>query len=355
MKNHKHGGDIYRHGDVMDFSANVNPLGTPKSVREAVRQSADHVEHYPDVQCQKLKEALSAYEQVPESWLICGNGAADLIFALALAVKPKRALLLAPTFAEYEQALSSVDCETDYVYLREQEGFRVTDRILSQITSSLDMVFLCNPNNPTGELIQRELLIKLLESCRKNHVLAAVDECFLDFVPNGTDYELSGLLGEYPNLFLLKAFTKRYAMAGIRLGYGMCSDAGVLEKMEEVTQPWRVSAPAQAAGTAALLETAYVEASVRFVEEQKSLLRNALTGAGFQVYGSRANYLFFKGPENFYDICLREGILIRDCSNYRGLSSGWFRIAVRTREENEQLIQMLQTFTKGVTSWQRQL
>ena len=354
MKMHKHGGDIYLHRNVTDFSANVNPLGTPESVREAIRKSADHVEHYPDVRCQKLKESLSFYEQVPESWLICGNGAADLIFALALAVKPKRALVLAPTFAEYEQAFSSVGCETAYFYLKEQEGFRVTDKILSQITTSLDMVFLCNPNNPTGELIQREFLIKLLELCRKNQVLAAVDECFLDFVPDGRDYELSGWLEEYPNLFLLKAFTKRYAMAGVRLGYGMCSDPEVLKKMEEVTQPWRVSVPAQAAGTAALLETAYVEDSVRFVEEQKSLLKKALIDAGFKVYGSRANYLFFRGPDDFYDICLREGFLIRDCSNYQGLSGGWFRIAVRTKEENEQLIQMLQRFTKGDITWQRQ-
>ncbi|MBS7007386.1 pyridoxal phosphate-dependent aminotransferase [Anaerostipes sp.] len=354
MKQHKHGGDIYLHGDVIDFSANVNPLGTPESVREAVRKSADYVEHYPDVRCGELKKALSSYEQVPKSRLICGNGAADLIFALTLAVKPRHALVLAPTFAEYEQALDSVGCKTDYFYLEETEGFQVTERILSQITPSLDMIFLCNPNNPTGELIHKGFLVRMLEVCRKYHVLLAVDECFLDFVPDGKAYELSGCMEEYANLFLLKAFTKRYAMPGIRLGYGMCSDEGIIKKMEEVTQPWRVSAPAQAAGRAALLETVYAEKSVRFVEEQKGLLRIALTDAGFQVYGSRANYLFFKGRPDFYDYCLKRGFLIRDCSNYRGLCPGWFRIAVRTQEENRRFIQMLLTFTKGEASWLRQ-
>lgn len=353
MKKHIHGGDIYKHPDVMDFSANVNPLGTPESVKKAIRQSADCVEHYPDVRCQKLKKALSVYEQVPESWLICGNGAADLIFALTLAARPKKALILAPTFAEYEQALDSVGCETDYFYLKESEGFRVTERILSEIRPWLDMIFLCNPNNPTGELTDKKLLMKLLEVCRENQVLMAVDECFLDFVPDGKAYELAGCLEQHPNLFLLKAFTKRYAMAGIRLGYGICSDEKLLSKIEEVTQPWRVSAPAQAAGIAALSETAYVEQSVRFVNGQKRLLKEALTNAGFQVYGSRANYLFFKGPENFYEDCLRNQLLIRDCKNYKGLSKRWFRIAVRTKEENQKFIRLLHGFMKGDTSWQK--
>lgn len=355
MKKHIHGGDIYMHPDVIDFSANVNPLGTPESVKEAIRQSADWVEHYPDVRCRELKEALSVYEQVPESWLICGNGAADLIFALTLAVRPQKALILAPTFAEYEQALASVECETDYFYLKEPEGFCVTERILSKICPSLDIIFLCNPNNPTGELADKGLLIKLLEVCRENQVLMAVDECFLDFVPDGQVYELAGYLEQEPNLFLLKAFTKRYAMAGVRLGYGICSDQKLLFKMEEVTQPWRVSAPAQAAGIAALSETAYVEQSVRFVNEEKCLLKEALTNAGFQVYGSRANYVFFKGTENFYEYCLKNQILIRDCKNYKGLSKGWFRIAVRTKEENQKFIRLLHRFMKGDTSWLRQL
>ena len=354
MKKHIHGGDIYRHGHVTDFSANVNPLGTPESVREAVRNSADGVEYYPDVHCSKLKKALSDWEQVPESWLICGNGAADLIFALTLALKPKRALILAPTFAEYEQALKSVGCQITYFYLTEQEEFLVTEKILSEITPALDMVFLCNPNNPTGELTDRELLLKLSEECRKNQVFLAVDECFLDFVPDGQDYELAGCLKHNRNIFLLKAFTKRYAMAGLRLGYGICSDENVLFRMEEVTQPWRVSSPAQAAGTAALSEQSYLKRSVRFVAAQKHILKKAFEEAGFRVYGSRANYLFFKGPEDFYKYCLSNSILIRDCENYEGLSKGWFRIAVRTEKENRRFIQILQAFSKGETAWQRQ-
>ena len=201
MKKHIHGGDIYRHGHITDFSANVNPLGTPESVKEAVRKSAEGIEHYPDVHCSKLKKALSEWEQVPESWLICGNGAADLIFALTLALKPKKALILAPTFAEYEQALKSVGCQITYFYLTEQEEFRVTEKILSEITPALDMVCLCNPNNPTGELTDREMLLKLSQKCREHQVFFAVDECFLDFVPKGQDYELAGCLKYNRHIF----------------------------------------------------------------------------------------------------------------------------------------------------------
>lgn len=353
MKKHIHGGDIYQYTDILDFSANINPLGTPESVKEAVRISADSMEHYPDVKCRKLIKALSDYEQVPESWLICGNGAADLIFALVLALRPKKALILAPTFAEYEQALKNVDCETNYYYLTEPEKFRLTERFLSEITPDLDMVFLCNPNNPTGELTDRKLLSEILKECRDKQVFLAVDECFLDFVPDGANYELKGYLENFQNLFLLKAFTKRYAMAGIRLGYGLCSDTGVLEKMEEATQPWRVSTAAQAAGTAALSETAYTKDSVRYVKEQKDVLKRAFLDAGFQVFGSRANYLFFKAPERFDEYCLHNRVLIRNCENYEGLSGGWFRIAVRTEEENKIFIKILKAFAKGDMPWQR--
>ena len=181
-----------------------------------------------------------------------------------------------------------------------------------------------------------------------------MDECFLDFVPKGQDYELAGCLKYNRHIFLLKAFTKRYAMAGLRLGYGICSDEKVLLKMTEVTQPWRVSSPAQAAGTAALSEQSYLKRSVRFVSEQKHILKKALEEAGFRIYGSRANYIFFKGPEDFYEYCLSNQILIRNCRNYEGLSKGWFRIAVRTEEENRRFIWTLQAFTKGETAWQRQ-
>ena len=215
---HTHGGDVYRHQNVTDFSANCNPFGTPESVKEAVARAMDQVCHYPDVECERLREAISRYEETPQEQIICGNGAADLIFALVLALKPKKALLPAPTFAEYEQALEAVDCEIKRYTLKEECGFLVGREFLECITEELDMVFLCNPNNPTGVLMEQDFLQDVLRRCEKCGCILMLDECFVDFVEHPNVHTMKPYLAESENLFILKAFTKRYAMAGVRLG-----------------------------------------------------------------------------------------------------------------------------------------
>lgn len=339
MKNHIHGGNIYQYENCLDFSANCNPLGTPKGVIRAAEKSLAHIYEYPRVGCAPLREAIGEYERVSPEQIICGNGAADLIFSLCRALKPKHALIPAPTFAEYEQALNSEDCRVTRYVLKEEEGFRMQRGFLEALHKDLDMVFLCNPNNPTGMLTERDFLTEILKKCRELEIMLVVDECFLDFVDHPEECTLKEQLGGNPNLFLLKAFTKRYAMAGIRLGYGMTGNQRLLEKMASVTQPWNVSTVAQEAGIAALKEKEYVERGRQLVFREAEFLKESLKSLGFAVFPSKANYVFFKGPEDFFESCVREGILIRDCSNYPGLSKGYYRIAVKTHEENQKLVE----------------
>lgn len=339
MKEYVHGGDVYRHPDVLDFSANINPLGPPEAVIQAARESMGIIAHYPDACKEELKKALSAYEQVAADWLICGNGAAELIFTLVFALRPKKALIQAPSFAEYEQALRCVDCEVHY------GGHGITYEIhedfLNSLRNDVDMVFLCNPNNPTGLLINQELLLKIVQCCKEKEIFLVVDECFMDFVDEPQKHSLIGQLKNDPYLFLLKAFTKRYAMAGLRLGYGICANRRLLDQMEEKTQPWNVSTPAQAAGIAALGEQAYVERARQIVRTERSYLKTELSKLGCKCLDSQANYIFFSGKPDLYDKLLEKKIMVRDCSNYPGLSKGHYRIAVRLHEENERLIQAL--------------
>lgn len=342
MKKHVHGGNVYQYNNCLDFSANCNPLGTPDSVKQAIIESLETISDYPSVGCQELKKAIGDYEQVKEDQVICGNGAAELIFSLCRAVRPYKALLLAPTFAEYEQALQSVGCEITYFALKGDQEFRVSENLLEKLTQELDVVFLCNPNNPTGILTEKELLLMVLKRCRALGILLVVDECFLDFVKEPENYTLKDQLDQYSNLFLLKAFTKRYAMAGVRLGYGLSSNTDLLEKMELMTQPWNVSTMAQAAGIAALKETDYVEQGRQMVFQERDYLMSEMKRLGLKVYPSQANYLFFQGPETLFEDCVKQGILIRDCSNYEGLEKGYFRIAVKLHGENEKLIQALE-------------
>lgn len=344
---HIHGGDVYQYQNCVDFSANCNPLGTPQRVKEAVIQSLEHIQDYPQVGCAPLREAIAAYEGVQAEKVICGNGAAELIFSLCRAKKPAKALVPAPTFAEYEQALESVGCTCRHEFLKKEALFQPDEDFLNCLEEDLDMVFFCNPNNPTGMLTDRSLLVKILQKCKSLGIFLVVDECFLDFVKEPESYTLKGFLEEYDNLFILKAFTKRYAMAGIRLGYGLTSNKELLENMSRVTQPWNVSSIAQAAGMAALKEEAYVNEGRRLVFEEAAYLKKEMAALGFLVYPSCANYIFFKGREDLFEQCISRGVLIRDCSNYPGLCKGYYRVAVKKHEENETLISVLREIERG--------
>lgn len=342
MSYHTHGGDVYRNKNVIDFSANCNPFGTPKSVKEAAVQAMEEVFHYPDTDCQDLREAIGVYEEVRPEWIICGNGAADLIYRLVLATKPKQAVLFAPTFAEYEQALEIVNCEVKHYELKEENGFCVEETLLDWITEKTDIVFLCNPNNPTGQIIDRDMLIKILDRCKKQNIIVILDECFLEFLDEPNRYEMSDLREEYPNLLIIKAFTKIFSMPGLRLGYAISSNQDTLEEMSWKLQQWNVSVPAQMAGVAALERPEeYIRQTREYVSGQREYMRNIMKMMGYVVFASKANYLFFKGRPGLEKEALEAGFLIRDCQNYEGLSEGFYRIAVRTKEENERLITWL--------------
>jgi len=340
MQNCIHGGDIYRNKNVLDFSANMNPLGTPESVIKAAADSMKDIKNYPDIRCSVLRTKLAEYESVPEYSLIFGNGAAELIFALINALKPDNALTAVPSFAEYEQALVSAGCKIEYYTLKQSNCFSIGRDFAGLISDDTDIVMLCNPNNPTGVLIDAEILSMIVSKCCETGTFLMIDECFLDFVDGGNELSLKHKAIEYDNVFILKAFTKRYAMAGIRLGYGICGSRAVTDKMIKALQPWNVSIPAQAAGTAALGEDEYVGRAMNLIAEEKKFLMKGLSDLGYDVFDSKANYIFFKAPADLYDQALSRGILIRDCGNYRGLSGGYFRIAVKTHSENEQLIKV---------------
>ena len=346
-----HGGDWAgyraRFGhDALDFSANVSPLGLPQGVADAIVAALPTADRYPDPLCRELRTALSRAEQLPEPWILCGNGAADLIYRLAWALKPRRALLPAPTFAEYAAALESVGCEVKRKTLHEADDFAVTEAFVQAVNQSIDLVFLCQPNNPTGQITPPELVQRLVRRCADCGAVLVVDECFLDFLQQRDALTVKPLLQAAPNLVILKAFTKLYAMAGVRLGYALCSNTALLAKMQAAGQPWGVSSLAQAAGAAALRETAYADSVRALIADQRPSLAAGLRALGLQVIEGRANYLLFRAPETLGAALQQRGVCLRSCGNYPGLSAGWYRTAVRTAPENEQLLQTMREVLK---------
>lgn len=344
MEPREHGGNPKGLRGMLDFSANVNPLGLPPRAREALLDSLDGWHAYPDPHAQALTAALAEIEQVPAPWIQLGPGAADLIFRVALGLRPRRALTLAPTFSEYRAALTAAGCQMDYHLLLAEQRFALDDSILERLDGSFDLVVLCNPNNPTGQTAEPELLRRILARCQEQRALLLVDECFNPFLDFPEQHTLKPLLGEYPNLLLLKAFTKLYAMAGLRLGYLLCADGRILRRLQEVSPSWSVSTPAQVAGLAALSDQDYLERTRSLIPRERRWLREGLEHLGLQVLGGEANYLFFRceQPQPLAPRIQRHGVLIRSCENYPGLDAHYNRVAVRTRSENERLLQVLE-------------
>ena len=332
-----HGGDIYGGGVTLDFSANTNPFGTPEGVMEAVRSALPEMHRYPDPYCRSLVDAIANFENVDKNYILCGSGAAELIYAYCAAARPKTALELAPTFSEYALGLARVGCKVKHYYLTPANDFRLDEHFLYHLEDTTpEAVFLCNPNNPTGALIPPELLKKILDFSKEAQIKLFIDECFLDLSDDGIS--MKTYLQDYPNLFLLKAFTKSYGMAGIRLGYCLCSDRELLKAMAQAVQPWNVSSLAQAAGIAALRESGFLQKTKDLIGVERPWLQRNLESLGFRVCPSSVNYLLFQGPTDLHRKLKEKGIAIRNCDNYPGLTHGWYRIAVRRHEENEKLI-----------------
>ena len=341
-----HGGDVYSGNIELDFSANTNPFGLPEGVNAAIVHAVSRLDRYPDPYCRKLISATAAAEGVPKDFILCGNGAAELIYSYCEAVQPKTALELAPTFSEYSLALERAGCEVHRHLLREDEGFAVTESLLSDIEALRpDAVFLCDPNNPTGRLMDPSLKAKLFETCARLGVRLFADECFIDFT-DGASYV--GKTAVYQNLTVLKAFTKIYGMAGVRLGYAISSDAELLKKMSRTVQPWNVSTVAQEAGTAALTETVFIEKTRQLIEKERPRMARELSSLGLTVFPSDANFLLFKGDPCLGTELKKRGIALRDCSNYVGLAPGFYRTAVKLSEQNDRLIEAI----RGVL-WQK--
>lgn len=341
-----HGGDWAgyeeKYGRLpLDFSASISPLGLPESVRRAVIQALDAADHYPDPLCRKLRAALARYHGFPADGIVCGNGAADLIYRICRTLRPKKAAVLAPSFAEYALALEETGCEITYVYLSEKDNFRLTG--IFDIPKDCELLFLCNPNNPTGVMTDPDILQALLLRCRETGMYLAVDECFLDFCQRPEAFSVIPELRTFPELIVLKAFTKTWAMAGLRLGYALCGDFALAEKLQDCGQPWAVSGIAQAAGMAALNDTDYVNHMRSLISSERKRVFDALSDLGLRVIPGEANFLLFFSEDTEIDRKLREyGILIRSCSNYPGLQKGWFRIAVRKTGENAALLAALE-------------
>lgn len=330
--NYTHGGDVYRNPIEYDFSINVNPLGMPLASIQAAHEGIVLTGRYPDYRAEQLCRAIAKAQNIPADRIIPGNGAAELLYVLGQTI-PEKALTIAPTFTGYAEAVAAGGGELTYAS-DEQE-------LLAKMDDSIRLVFLCNPNNPTGTLFTREQILRVLAKAEAMQAYVCVDECFLPFLEAEASYSMLPYLAKHPRLLVLRAFTKIYCMAGLRLGYLACGDTELQSRIRAKLQPWNTSIPAQMAGIAALSDTEYLAKTRENLQAERAYLVPRLRELVAEVYDGYGNFLLFRDEPDLKERMLEVGVLIRACGDFEGLDDTYFRIGIRSHSENQEFIRRL--------------
>ena len=349
IRNHKivpHGG-LYSAGleykpEIIDFSSNVNPIGYPPSITNNLKKDFPLFSIYPDPDSTKLRNYLEKYTGISKDQIIVGNGATEIIYNFSAAfLKGCKVLIPIPTFGEYESSAKLNGASINFL-----KTMNLSNEIskLLDILPKNDCVFICNPNNPTGSLIKRKDILKIVESAYKKSILLFVDECFIEFTSNMRE-SIVPHLREFDNLFVLRSMTKSFGLAGLRIGYGLGS-LQMIKVLQKIKLPWNVSGFAQRIAIKALLDKIHLDKTRKIISRERKFLKEYISKInGFSCYNSDVNFLLIKSKNNSKYIqkkLLKKNILIRDCSTFRGLNNNFIRIAVRTHEENLKLIKELE-------------
>ena len=349
-----HGGEVWeimnktglRREDVYDFSSNINPLGPSQEAFEAIKNSLGQIPFYPDSDSTALREAIARrFEGVSKENVVVGNGSTELIhlFAEVFMERGDVALIPAPTFGEYENAVRKVGNKPKHIKL--SRNFQVEPDRFTREMKGAKVVFLCNPNNPTSIFMPRRNLIEIVEKALEMETLFFLDEDFIEFVDDEKQFSLVGEIENYPNLFVLRSFTKFFGLTGLRVGYGISSEE-TIKMLSMAKMPWNVNCLAQVAAIAALDDEEHSKKTQELIRSERTFLARELGQVNvFRVYPADANFFLVDIRQSgFTAVQLKEkmlkyGVLIRDCSSFRGLGKYYIRVAVKTRRENERLLE----------------
>lgn len=362
-----HGGDIYGKHIAIDFSVNINPLGMPGAVEKSLHRAVAESCRYPDMEARKLREAVGRSLAVPVEHLLFGNGASELFMAVAHSLRPRKTVIPVPSFYGYEYAAKAAESEIFYYGLQDskekiaarengkagislsgvgtEDPSRFGEELCRVLTEDVDLLFLANPNNPTGTLLEKKTLRAILRHCQTKGIYVVLDESFIEFADSG--FSMLSETEEFDRLILVRTYTKIFAIPGVRLGYLVCKNRSFLAKTAAQLPEWNLSCFAQAAGCACAAETAFIKRTKKYIDGERAFLTEELLTRGFLVFPSAANFLLLyredaPGKDSVYERLLESGILIRDCRNFKGLGAGFYRVAVKSRRENERLLQALE-------------
>ena len=388
-----HGGNIYKIfrekniKEILDYSSNINPYGIPESLKKRITENLEILERYPDPDYVELRQKLSNLNKVNLSDIILGNGATEIIFLFMKVINPKKILIVSPTFGEYERAVKATEIsgdtvslsssngdnknienkkiEIEYFELKESDDFKLNiGNLKNELENKYDLLIICNPNNPTGKFLKLAQTEEILKECNKYDTKLFIDEAFIEFLADGMKESIINTEENKKNLFVTRAFTKFFAIPGLRLGYGMYFGKELEKKISEKKEPWSVNNIAEMAGLTVLDDMEYIEKTLKWIAAEKKYMYEKLNEiSGIKVYETEVNFITGKIDEKLFseglnvkilrEKMLEQGILIRDASNFKFLDERFFRLAIKDRASNERVIEVMKEIfrEKGVKSF----
>ncbi|WP_170272210.1 threonine-phosphate decarboxylase CobD [Clostridium tarantellae] len=358
IRSNSHGGNLYlaskefgiNEGKFLDYSANINPLGVPKDLEKLIKNNISKLVNYPNIDYSLLTEQISNYLKVNKKNIVVGNGATEVIYLTLEALKLKKVCMPCPTFSEYKGACNKFNIEIDYYNLKEENNFNLHIEDFKNYIdkdTSIEGIFLCNPNNPTSTLLNKKQLLDILFFANEKHIFVVLDESFIDLTNGDEKNSIKDFVKEYKNLIIIRSFTKFFGIPGLRLGCGICNE-DLAKELIKIRLPWSINYFATLVGEILKEDNDYIINTKKWINEERDWFYSELKSIKkIKVFYPNTNFILVKLlDENIDSVKLREklgemGILIRDCSNFNNLSNKYVRFAIKDRDKNEKFIKNL--------------
>ena len=334
--------------DIIPFAGNVNPLGISPLLKKSMASHIDCISEYPDRDYKELRSTLSLYCHVPMEHIIVGNGATEMISLTMQLMQPKHALLLSPTYSEYTREIGLVGGHVEEYFLKEDLDFKLDlDDLFLHLNDDIDLLAICNPNNPTSSALTTDEISEILTHCKKHNIFVMIDETYVEFAPDIQKISAVSLTTKFDNFMVLRGTSKFFCAPGLRLGYGICGNTSFLERMNSIKNPWTINTLAALAGETMFMDQEYIKTTSDYIASERARCIDILSKrSDLKIYPAYANFILVKllnGMTSFemFERCIKNGLMIRDCSSFHGLNGEFIRFCIQKKEDNDRLLALL--------------
>lgn len=335
--------------ELINFSGNVNPLGVSETIKKAIIENVDCLSRYPDVSYVLLRKNIADYANTKSEYIIPGNGATELIGLFIKTIKPKSAIIISPSYSEYEREVKLNNGKVTLFPLKETNNFKLNVKeFLASVSCETDMIILCNPNNPTGTAVTSSDLDIILEYCSKNNIYVMIDETYIEFTDFTENFSAVSLLEKYKNLFIVRGTAKFFAVPGLRFGYGLCSNQEILDAINSKKDPWSVNIFASVAGEVMFSDKEYIQKTKKLISsERKKIISELKTWKNIKAFETDSNFILVKllnkniKSDKVFKALIAKKMIIRDASNFVFLGNSYLRFCILNPEQNEMLLKSL--------------